>query len=397
MFARAISRCSKLPGRIPYPPLQPYPHNNPPAHATLTRAGGKLFLILIVIIQKPPPQHPGNDKRGGHCQQGSTIRPQGRIATRKKPQQHHTQPQHHRPGIVQQPLHTRPFGCYIHVQNARVADLAPYAQHGDVTAVSRVPSGFVFDAVQHKMRRHAFADDGDIRVAFLGPGQQRRRKENAERDQPWGCFLLLHSAPFMWGLLFINIIFTAVFLCFRLYDKMWRYADIEDFFYAGIASLTANLVFMSFTMIIGTDENRLNYGARIYIIMSLLSTFLTFIFRFMQPLIEKGHVFIAQPPLYKIAYGKETHYAYSDDELNQILDNMGRPKVTLQRYKGLGEMNPEQLWETTMNPEKRTLIQVTMDDAIKADETFTLLMGDEVEPRRDFIAQNAKYVKNLDI
>lgn len=83
----------------------------------------------------------------------------------------------------------------------------------------------------------------------------------------------------MWGLLFINIIFTAVFLCFRLYDKMWRYADIEDFFYAGIASLTANLVFMSFTMIIGTDENRLNYGARIYIIMSLLSTFLTFIFR----------------------------------------------------------------------------------------------------------------------
>lgn len=85
--------------------------------------------------------------------------------------------------------------------------------------------------------------------------------------------------PFMWGLLFINIIFIAVFLCFRLYDKMWRYADIEDFFYAGIASLTANLVFMSFTMIIGTDENRLNYGARIYIIMSLLSTFLTFIFR----------------------------------------------------------------------------------------------------------------------
>lgn len=85
--------------------------------------------------------------------------------------------------------------------------------------------------------------------------------------------------PFMWGLLFINIIFTVVFLCFKLYDKMWRYADIEDFFYAGIASLTANLVFMSFTMIIGTDENRLNYGARIYIIMSLLSTFLTFIFR----------------------------------------------------------------------------------------------------------------------
>ena len=124
---------------------------------------------------------------------------------------------------------------------------------------------------------------------------------------------------------------------------------------------------------------------------------LTFIFRFMQPLIEKGHVFIAQPPLYKIAYGKETHYAYSDDELNQILDNMGRPKVTLQRYKGLGEMNPEQLWETTMNPENRVLLRVTMEDAVVADETFTKLMGEDPEVRREFIEQNANLVKDLDI
>ena len=124
---------------------------------------------------------------------------------------------------------------------------------------------------------------------------------------------------------------------------------------------------------------------------------LTFIFRFMQPLIEKGHVFIAQPPLYKIAYGKETHYAYSDDELNQILDGMGRPKVTLQRYKGLGEMNPEQLWETTMNPENRVLLRVTMEDAVVADETFTKLMGEDPEVRREFIEQNANLVKDLDI
>ena len=124
---------------------------------------------------------------------------------------------------------------------------------------------------------------------------------------------------------------------------------------------------------------------------------LTFIFRFMQPLIEKGHVFIAQPPLYKISYGKESHYAYSDEELNKILDNMGRPKVTLQRYKGLGEMNPDQLWDTTMNPENRILLRVTMEDAVEADEIFSTLMGEEPELRRRFIEQNANLVKELDI
>ena len=124
---------------------------------------------------------------------------------------------------------------------------------------------------------------------------------------------------------------------------------------------------------------------------------ITFFFRFMQPLIEKGHVYIAQPPLYKIQYGKEVYYAYSDEELNKKLDEMGRPKVNLQRYKGLGEMTSEQLWETTMNPEHRVLLKVTMDDAIEADEIVSKLMGEDPELRREFIEQNATLVKDLDV
>ena len=124
---------------------------------------------------------------------------------------------------------------------------------------------------------------------------------------------------------------------------------------------------------------------------------LTFFFRFMQPLIEKGHIFIAQPPLYKIQYNKDTYYCYSDEELNNKLDELGRPKITLQRYKGLGEMTSEQLWETTMNPEKRILLKVTMEDALEAEETFTKLMGEDPEIRRQFIEQNANLVKDLDV
>ncbi|KXZ40766.1 DNA gyrase subunit B [Alkalithermobacter thermoalcaliphilus JW-YL-7 = DSM 7308] len=124
---------------------------------------------------------------------------------------------------------------------------------------------------------------------------------------------------------------------------------------------------------------------------------LTFFFRYMRPLIENGHVYIAQPPLYKVKKGKNEYYVYSDKELNKLLSDIGRDGVNLQRYKGLGEMNPEQLWETTMNPETRTLLQVSIEDASKADEIFTMLMGDKVEPRRNFIQENAKYVKNLDI
>jgi DNA gyrase subunit B len=124
---------------------------------------------------------------------------------------------------------------------------------------------------------------------------------------------------------------------------------------------------------------------------------LTFFYRYMKPLIENNYVYIAQPPLFKVKKGRDTNYAYSDDELSKMLDRIGRDKTEIQRYKGLGEMNPEQLWETTMDPANRTILQVTMEDAMMADELFTILMGDKVEPRRDFIQKHAKDVRNLDI
>jgi DNA gyrase subunit B len=125
---------------------------------------------------------------------------------------------------------------------------------------------------------------------------------------------------------------------------------------------------------------------------------LTFFFRYMQPLIEGGHLYIAQPPLYRVSYRNQVAYAYSEDEMEQLAAKMGgKSKVSLSRYKGLGEMNPEQLWETTMNPENRTMLQVEIEDAVEADQTFDMLMGALVPPRRRFIQTHAKEVRNLDV
>ena len=153
------------------------------------------------------------------------------------------------------------------------------------------------------------------------------------------------------------------------------------------------------------DISKLRYGK--VIIMAdadvdgchIRTLLLTFFFRFMRPLIENGNVYIAQPPLYRVTKGKQHHYAYSDEQRDQLLAELsvGGAKPEIQRYKGLGEMDPEQLWETTMNPETRTMIQVQMEDALRADEIVSILMGDKVQPRREFIENNAKYAVNLDV
>jgi len=150
------------------------------------------------------------------------------------------------------------------------------------------------------------------------------------------------------------------------------------------------------------DISRLRYG-RVIIMTDadvdgshIRTLLLTFFFTYMPELVKRGHVYIAQPPLYRIWKGNREHYAYSEEERESIIKRLGE-KVNVQRYKGLGEMNPEQLWETTMNPEVRTLYRITMDDMVEADKIFNTLMGDKVEPRRQFIEEHAKFVRNLDI
>jgi DNA gyrase subunit B len=153
------------------------------------------------------------------------------------------------------------------------------------------------------------------------------------------------------------------------------------------------------------DITKLRYG-RVIIMADadvdgahIRTLMLTFFFRFMKPLLEEGHVYIAQPPLFKVSRGKQVRYAFSDEERDQYIAELGADggKTDVQRYKGLGEMDPEQLWETTMNPETRTMLRVSVEDAAKADEIMTVLMGDKVEPRREFIERNAKLAVNLDI
>ncbi|HEY4543998.1 MAG TPA: DNA topoisomerase (ATP-hydrolyzing) subunit B [Tissierellaceae bacterium] len=151
------------------------------------------------------------------------------------------------------------------------------------------------------------------------------------------------------------------------------------------------------------DIKKLRYGK--IIIMTdadvdgahIRTLLLTFFYRYMPDLIYNGNIYIAQPPLYKIAKGKQEHYVYSDEELDTLLEEIGRTGYSIQRYKGLGEMNPEQLWDTTMDPETRILLRVTIEDALEADEVFTTLMGEKVEPRREFIQENSKFVQNLDV
>jgi DNA gyrase subunit B len=176
------------------------------------------------------------------------------------------------------------------------------------------------------------------------------------------------------------------------YDKMLSHEEIR----ALITSLAAGIADQF-------DLSKLRYH-RVIIMTDadvdgshIRTLLLTFFFRHMHDVIWQGHLYIAQPPLYRVQGGKEQHWIYSDKEKDELVHKLKGKKVEVQRYKGLGEMSPEQLWETTMNPATRTMLQVKIEDGYEADEIFSTLMGDEVEPRRKFIEENALNVRNLDI
>jgi len=175
-------------------------------------------------------------------------------------------------------------------------------------------------------------------------------------------------------------------------DKILRSEEIKNIFTAlgtGVGKEEYNIEKIRYHKVIIMTDADVD-GAHIRTLL------LTFLYRYMNHLIEEGYVYIAQPPLYKLKKGKTEYYVYSDSEKDEKLQELG-DKVQIQRYKGLGEMSPTQLWETTMNPKTRTLVKVTVEDAVAADELFTILMGDAVEPRREFIQRHAKEVTNLDI